>query len=113
MREINRLRLKIASIPLLILFAMIFGPIPLYLRGIFNYFAVMPLVIFLSAFFVFFIGAWWDFGAKEYLKELFTQGSPVSDEDIKFINRQQLIITFIFIGIGAVYMLVAYVLSLI
>lgn len=113
MQEVNKLRLKIASVPLLILFAMIFGPIPFYLKGVFNYFAVMPLVIFLSAFFIFFIGAWWDFGAKDYLTELLIQGTPISEDDVKFINKQQLIITLLFIGIGIFYMFVAYILTLI
>jgi len=113
MQEINKLRLKIALIPLLILLVLVFAPLPLYLDGVFNYFSVMPLVIFLGAFFVFFIGAWWDFGAKEYIKELFAQGIPTSEINMKFINKQQLVLTIIFLVIGGIYMIIAYVISII
>jgi hypothetical protein len=112
MQEITKLRLKIASIPIFILIILVVSPLPLYYIGDFNYFAVMPLVILLSAFFVFFIGAWWDFGAKEYIKDLMVGGAHISETDVKYINKQQLIITVIYLLIGVLYILVAFVLSL-
>jgi hypothetical protein len=112
MRDINKLRLKIASIPLFILIVLIISPLPLYFIGIFNYFAVMPLITLLSAFIIFFIGAWWDFGAKEYLKDLMVGGAHISEADVRYINKQQFIITIIYILIGIIYIMVAYILSL-
>ena len=113
MREINKLRLKVALTPLLILFFLLLIPLPFYFYGVFSYLSVMPLVIFLSAFFIFFIGAWWDFGARDYIKELLLQGVPSSEIDSKAINREQLILTCIFLIIGGIYLVIAYLLSII
>ena len=112
MQEINKLRLKIASIPIFILIVLITSPLPLYFIGVLYYFAVLPLIILLSAFIIFFIGAWWDFGAKEYLKDLMVGGAHISETDVKYINKQQLIITVIYILVGIIYILTAFILSL-
>lgn len=112
MKEINKIRLKIGSIPLFILFILIFLPLPFYFLGIFNYFKIMPLIILISAFFIFFVGAWWDFGANEYIKNLIIAHTEISDNDLKYINKQQLIITIIYIFTGLLYILIAFIINL-
>ena len=113
MKEIGKIRFKLAMIPISILFALVFAPLPLYFLHLFDYFAVMPLIIFLSAFFIFLVGAWWDFGAHNYLKDLFVSKDTLKEDDIVNINRQQLIMTGIFILIGLTYMIIAVIIYII
>ena len=112
MNEINKIRIKIALIPLFILASIIFSLLPLDYMGIFSFFKIMPLVLFIIAFTIFLIGAMWDFGASNYLKDLMAGKGELKDEDITYINKQQLIMTLIFIGDGLIYMLVGYIIFL-
>jgi hypothetical protein len=111
MKEINKIRLKISFIPIAILIILIFLPLPFYFADLFSYFKIMPLIILISAFFIFFVGAWWDFGANEYIKNLIVGHMELSENDLKYINRQQLIITLIYILIGLLYISIAFVLN--
>ncbi len=99
----GKLILKISSFPLIFLITLLVIPIPFYLRGIFDYFEIMPLIIFLSGIVVIAIGAFWDFGAKIYLKEIMDARIKVTEQDIVYINRKQLKMTLIYILIGGIY----------
>ncbi|WP_337860634.1 hypothetical protein [Ferroplasma sp.] len=113
MKEINKTRLKIFLIPLIILFAIIASTLPLYYIKVFDFFAVMPLIIFLSAFVIFLIGALFDFGASEYLNDLIEGKGKIREENVRNINKQQLILTLLFILDGLIYMLVGYTIYII
>jgi type III secretory pathway component EscU len=112
MKEISKIRVKVFLLPLIILFVVIFSLLPLNYIGIFNFFKVMPLLIIISAFFLFVIGSVYDFGAKEHLKELMAGKGAITEADIRYINKQQLIMTLIIIFDGVIYILVGYLLSL-
>ena len=111
MNSLVKIKIKFAIIPLIILIAIMLAPLPFYFYRSFNYRGTMPLIIFLLAFFIFFFGAWWDFGARNYLREVMEEEKQVGEFDIKYINRQQLIMTLIFIMDGVIYMVVALVIN--
>jgi hypothetical protein len=107
MNNLVKIRIKFAIIPLIILVAVMLAPLPFYFYKLFNYRGTMPLIIFLLAFVIFFFGAWWDFGARNYLRDVMEDGKQMGEFDVKYINRQQLIMTLIFIMDGVIYMMVA------
>ncbi len=111
MKDIAKIRVKFALIPLIILVAIMLAPLPFYFYKSFNYRGTIPLIIFLLAFVIFFFGAWWDFGARNYLREVMEEKKQVGEFDVKYINRQQLIMTLIFIMDGVIYMIVALVIN--
>ncbi|MCL5804252.1 MAG: hypothetical protein M1306_02985 [Candidatus Thermoplasmatota archaeon] len=111
MNEVNQARLKFVIVLFLILSALVFIPLPFYFLHVFNYFGTMPLIIFISAFFVFFTGAWWDFGARNYVGTLMAQKIALTEERVRAIHRQQLILTLIFLIIGSFYILVSLVIQ--
>jgi len=109
MNDETKVIIRLSSFPLIFLLALIIVPIPFYLKGIFNYIEVMPLIIFLSGIIVMAIGAFWDFGAKIYLKEVMDAKIKITDDDITYINRQQLKMTLVYIIIGLIYFGVAFI----
>ncbi len=68
----------------------------------------MPVIIIIIGVFVAFFGAFWDFGAKRYLSDISQHREKVTDEDVVYINKQQLILTLIFFGIAGLYVLSAF-----
>ena len=100
-------RIRYSLYPVIALLMIVFFPLPLYFIYNFNYTYYMPVPVFISGFFVVFIGAWYDFGSKLYLKDVFASSRQLNQEDIKFIHKQQLIMTIIYLLIGLCYMLVA------
>jgi hypothetical protein len=111
MNNVNQARLKFVIVLLLILSGLVFIPLPFYFLHLFNYFGTMPLIIFISAFFVFFIGAWWDFGARNYVSTLMTQKISLTEERVRGIHRQQLILTLLFLLVGSFYILVSLIIQ--
>jgi|YelNatPaOPRAMG01_1025707.scaffolds.fasta_scaffold61900_2 small-conductance mechanosensitive channel len=102
-------RVRYLKPPLQALFLITVVPaIVFFFYGFKNYLTVMPDILFISAIFVIFIGAWWDFGEKSYVKELedYYKKRP-TPEDMTYINKQQLIMTFLYILVAMLYVMVA------
>ncbi len=112
MNEINKVRAKVTLIPLIILLSIIFCLLPLYYIGVFPFFKILPLLLFIIAFVIFLFGATWDFGASNYLKDLMAGKGELTESDIRYINKQQLIMTLLFVMDGLIYMIVGYVIFL-
>lgn len=68
----------------------------------------LPLILTIIGVVIAFFGAFYDFGAKRYLSDISRQKMEVTDKDIVYINRQQLILTLLFFGIGGLYVLGAF-----
>ena len=103
--SVRRGRWKYAKPPLYILVAMLVSTFIYYsVFGIGTFFTVMPDILFISAVIVMFFGAWYDFGAESYIKDLkdFYRKS-ITEADLVYINKQQLIMTLIYILIGFLY----------
>ncbi|SMD30424.1 hypothetical protein [Picrophilus oshimae] len=111
MNEINKTRLKYAAIPLFILLFLILIPLPFYFFYHFEYFSYMPVILFIAGITVIFGGAWSSFGAKSYIKDVFRTGLPFNEGDLNYIYKQQLIMTLIYIGIGLIYIIFAFLIS--
>ena len=103
--SVRRGRWKYAKPTLYILVAMLVSTFIYYsVFGIGTFFTVMPDILFISAVIVMFFGAWYDFGAESYIKDLkdFYRKS-ITEADLVYINKQQLIMTLIYILIGFLY----------
>ncbi|MDP8012190.1 MAG: hypothetical protein ACP5F1_03230 [Thermoplasmata archaeon] len=109
MKENTKVILRYISYPIAILLALVFAPLPLWFRGIFPYFQVMPLIIFFSGIFLMVIGSFWDFGARIYLNELMEARIKITDENLKAIHKKELFMNMIYILIGFLYFLVAFI----
>ncbi|MCW6168990.1 MAG: hypothetical protein LVQ96_03870 [Thermoplasmatales archaeon] len=100
-------KLKLSLPPLLLLaFLLLFTATLFHYRGKSSE-EPMPLVIFIIGFFVAMFGAFYDFGAKGYVLKIFEHGVPLKENDVRYINKQQLIMTSIYIGISGLYFLSA------
>ncbi|MEM0137641.1 MAG: hypothetical protein QXT48_04780 [Thermoplasmatales archaeon] len=112
---VRKARWKYSKPPLEILAVMIASPaIYFSFLGIRTFFIVMPDVLFISAVLVMFFGAWYDFGASTYKKELEQNfKKSLSEADATYINKQQLIMTLIYLAIGGLYMLCGLIIYLI
>lgn len=108
-------RIKYLKPPLQALFLISVVPAIIFFFYSFKtYFIVMPDIIFIAAIIVIFIGAWWDFGEKTYLKELedYYKKTP-TEEDIRYINKQQLVMTLLYMLVAMLYILVAAIIYII
>ena len=83
-RSITKARLTYALFPVLALILIISVPLPLYFFGLFNYIRVMPVLLFIFGVCVMFVGAFWDFGAKMYLREIVDNNLPFGESDLNF-----------------------------
>ena len=102
-----RARLTYALFPILALVILLSIPLPLSYFGLFDYVQVMPVVLFIFGVGVMFIGAFWDFGAKMYVREVVENKLPFGENDLNFIYKQQFILTAIYIGVAFLYILAA------
>lgn len=84
--------------------------------GFSHFFVFSPDVLVIGGVIVMFFGAWYDFGAIAYEKELKDYyRRTLNEADASYINKQQLIMTLIYIGIGFFYIMTGitiYVISL-
>jgi hypothetical protein len=100
-------KLKLSLPPILLLaFLLLLTAVLLHYRGASSE-EPMPLAIFIIGFFVAMFGAFYDFGAKGYLLKIFEHGAPLDENDLRYINKQQLIMTGIYVGISGLYFLSA------
>lgn len=92
------------GLPLLSAIADGFGP----------YLTYMPDIVFIAAIVVIFFGAWYDFGANAYLKDLkdLYHKTP-TDADMAYIQKQQFILTVLYVLIGLLYIAMAVIIYLI
>lgn len=106
----RRARVRYALPPLIALVLVLSIALPFsQVLGLFSYRQVMPVLLFIFGIFVMLIGSFWDFGAKMYVRELVDHHLPFGEEELNYIFKQQFILTSIYIGIGAVYILTAFI----
>jgi hypothetical protein len=110
-RNLVRARWRFTLVPLeaLVVLLLIFVP-PAALRDL-NYSSVVPLFLFFGAIVVLFIGSWYDFGAKGYVRGLLRANQPITDADLDIIHREQFILTLCYGGVAGLYILVAVVIA--
>ena len=107
-----RARWRFTLIPLeaMLLLLLIFVP-PALFAGV-DYRNVTPLFLFMGAIVVLFVGSWYDFGAKGFVRDLLHANQPVTDEDMDTIHREQFILTLCYGGVAGIYVVVAVAIAL-
>ncbi len=113
MNDINRTRIKYVVFPIIALLIIIATSIPLYLFFHFNYRVYIPIIVFMSGIIIMFIGAWWDFGAKKFISDVFKTHMELNEDDLEYVYKQQFIMMLIYIGIGFLYFLIAFIIYLV
>lgn len=103
--EKNKIRLKI-SFPAILLLIMIFIiSVLLKLANVSSITTFLPLLFVFLGIIIIAFGSFFDFGASEYLQNIFISKSRLTDIDILNINREQMIMSLFFVGIGFIYIL--------
>ena len=102
---VKRARWKYVQPPIFAFFILMLVPliaVPFYGDGYYSMY--MPDIVFMAGIIVIFIGAWYDFGASAYIKELKDYYSKTpTEQDLAYIQKQQFIITVLYILIGLMY----------
>lgn len=105
----NKIRalLRFIYIPVALLVALVLVALIVHSFGITSVSIAMPTFITLCGFAIAFVGAFWDFGARKYLNSLANSRIMFTEKDITMINKQQLQLTLIYLGIAGLYLLSA------
>ncbi len=95
--------------PLTLLLSIFLAATILYFLRESSYVFPFPVIMTIIGVFIAVFGAFWDFGAKKYVQDLWKNQVNVSENDITYINRQQLLMTIVFFGIGGLYALSGFI----
>jgi glucan phosphoethanolaminetransferase (alkaline phosphatase superfamily) len=90
---------------MVLLFVLFISGIVLLLAGAPSIANVFPLILVMVGLVIIFFGAFFDFGANRYINNMFQTKASLREKDIVQINREQLIMTVIFVGVGGLYIL--------
>jgi len=99
--------LRFIYLPISILIALILLALIVFYFQISAITVAMPTIMTLCGFGVAFVGAFWDFGARKYLNSLANSRIIFTEKDVTRINRQQLQLTLIYLGIAGLYIMSA------
>lgn len=110
-KERNRARLHFLIPPLSLLLLILLAVAVFSFSGLKSVSGAIPLITVIFGIIIILIGAFYDFGAKIYLENLFTAKAKFSEKDMIQIHREQFIMTAIYIGIGLLFIATGYVLS--
>ena len=109
-KEKRLTRFKLAIPPLALLFGIFISAIVLLFANAIFIVNVVPLILVMLGFVIIFFGAFYDFGANRYVNAMFQSKASLREKDVVQINREQLIMTLIFSGIGGLYILAGVIL---
>ncbi|MCL4323477.1 MAG: hypothetical protein M1498_03440 [Candidatus Thermoplasmatota archaeon] len=109
-KEKRLTRFKLAIPPLVLLFGIFISAIVLLFANAIFIVNVVPLILVMLGFVIIFFGAFYDFGANRYVNAMFQSKASLREKDVVQINREQLIMTLIFSGIGGLYILAGVIL---
>lgn len=108
-KEIRRTRYLLSLPAIIILAVMDVVNVMLYIVGLKAIALDIPLFTVMGGFLVIFFGSFYDFGARKYIDSVMTAKVRLREEDIKSINREQLIMNVFYIGIGLLYIISGFV----
>lgn len=106
-RALVRARWRFTLVPLVALGVLLAIFAPFALVGLLVYADVVPIILTIAAIVVFFAGAWYDFGAKSYVRGLLRANAPVTEADLDWIHREQFIMTLCYGGVAGLYVVAA------
>jgi hypothetical protein len=106
-RALIRTRWRLTFYPIAVLAGILAVFAPPAAVGALDYRNVVPILLFMGAIVVFFVGSWYDFGAKGYIRDMVRTHQAVTDGDVDRIHREQFIMTACYSGVAGLYVLVA------
>ncbi len=106
-REIYRTRLTITIPAFLVLIIMTTITLTLFFLNFASIAQDLLIFIVFGGIIIIFIGAFYDFGASNYVENIFVSKVSLKENDIVGINREQLVMTGIFVGVGCLFIVVA------
>ena len=106
-RALVRARWRFTLIPLVAMGILLAIFVPPALFGDLDYAAVVPLFLSMGAVVVLFIGSWYDFGAKGFVRDLLRARQQVTMEDVDRIHKEQFVLTLCYGGVAGLYVVVA------
>lgn len=109
--EIRRVRLLLALPLFILLISLLLTSSVFFITGRYVTANVFPIALVLLGVAVIFFGSFYDFGANKYLEGVFVTGARLGEEDITNINREQLIMTSIYAGIGLLFIVCGIILN--
>jgi uncharacterized membrane protein len=109
----NKIRVEISIPPLFLLIMLIMIGLLIDYTHLKIVAVVYPLFVFLMGLLIMAIGTLFDFGAKQYVQNLYIIKERLTESEMKNINREQLIMTLIYIGIGMLYLMAGILLSVV
>ncbi len=90
---------------LVLLFILFMSGVVLFLVDAKSIANIFPLLLVMAGIVIIFFGAFYDFGANRYVNSMFESKARLREEDVVKINKEQLIMTAIFAGIGGLFIL--------
>jgi hypothetical protein len=111
LRATKRARWYYTLIPIYILLIVLVAGVPAAVLGIIVYSHVVPVILVIGAVCVLFVGAWSDFGAKRHVREVIHNRLPFTDIDMDHIYKQQFLLTMSYLGVAALYFLIAFLIN--
>ncbi len=109
--EIRRVRFLLALPLFVLLLSLLLASSIFFFTGKYADANVFPLALVLLGVVIIFFGAFYDFGANKYLEGIFITGARLREDDITNINREQLIMTSIYAGIGLLFIVSGIILN--
>jgi glucan phosphoethanolaminetransferase (alkaline phosphatase superfamily) len=104
-KEKRIVRFKLTYPGFIALFALFLTAIILFYLGFKNVANIFPLIIVFSGIIIITFGALYDFGANKYIDNVMTSKMSIRENDIVQINKEQLIMTLIYGGLGGLFIL--------
>jgi glucan phosphoethanolaminetransferase (alkaline phosphatase superfamily) len=98
-------RLMLAVPALFLLFILFMSGLVLFVANAKFIANAFPFIIVMVGIVVMFFGAFYDFGANRYVNSMFASKARLREEDVIQINKEQLIMTLIFAGLGGLFIL--------
>ncbi|MHB1439439.1 MAG: hypothetical protein ACYCSO_04765 [Cuniculiplasma sp.] len=104
-KEKRHTRFMLMVPALVLLFILFMSGVVLFLVDAKSIANIFPLLLVMAGIVVIFFGAFYDFGANRYVNSMFESKARLREEDVVKINKEQLIMTAIFAGIGGLLIL--------
>lgn len=104
-KEKRRVRLRLSTPPLVLLISMTLVDLLLYFLGFPAIASDLPLFFILAGMVLFFFGAFYDFGEKKYIQAMMQAKAKIDENEKTGINKEQLIMTLIYAGIGGLFII--------
>ncbi|MCL4334701.1 MAG: hypothetical protein M1402_01195 [Candidatus Thermoplasmatota archaeon] len=106
--DARKARLKYLLVPIIIYSLILVVPAPFAFEYGFPYRSDVPTILFIVGVLLFFVAAWWDFGAKKVLNESVRIGVKITNDDISYMEKQGFSLMMMYFGIASLFIATAF-----